>query len=55
MRQRREHDDDLEARGAAYVSTFRWGEGRPAISSTAGIDDVSTLDLPAAFLAVCVM
>jgi hypothetical protein len=40
-RQRREHDDDLEGRGAAYVSTFRWGRvGRR--SSTAGIDYVST-------------
>jgi hypothetical protein len=38
----REHDDDLEACGAVYVSTFRWGEGRTAISSTAGIDYVST-------------
>ena len=30
-RQRREHDHDLAGRGAAYVSTFRWGEGRTAI------------------------
>jgi hypothetical protein len=37
-----EHDDDLEGRGAAYVSTFRWGRGRTAISPTAGIDYVST-------------
>jgi hypothetical protein len=27
-RQRREHDDDLEGRGAAYVSTFRFHRGQ---------------------------
>ena len=36
-RQRREHDDNLEGHGAAYVSTFRGEEGRIAISSTAGL------------------
>jgi hypothetical protein len=40
-RQRRKRDDDLEGRGAAYVSAFRWG-GRTAISSIAGIDYVLT-------------
>ena len=38
MRQRREPDDDLEVRCAAYVSTFSREEGRPGILSTAGIE-----------------
>jgi len=43
-RQRREHDDDREGCGAAYVSTFRWGEGRTSIRRLLSSAYVSTFD-----------
>jgi hypothetical protein len=36
------HDDDLEGCGAAYVSTFRWGEGRTSIRRLLASAYVST-------------